>query len=227
MKTTIRNPYVWLALLTLILFAVFVILISAVDVEPIGPEKSFVGLATINSFFRDNIVPSAVCYIITQIMGYVALAVALAFAVAGVVQLVKRKHLHLVDWEILALGIIYILTLAAYAGFEIFPLNYRPVLDKGELAASFPSSHTMLFITVMCTGLIAIEHKLCSKPLRAVAITATALLSAAMVVLRTLSGVHWFSDIVGGIILSLTLVLCYKAILSSPPPSWIGKADSF
>lgn len=215
MKIKIRNPYLWLALLSLILFAVFVILVSAVDVQPIGPEKSFIGLATINAFFRDNITPCSACYVITQILGYVALVVALAFAVTGVVQLFKRKHFSLVDKEILALGVVYVLTVATYAGFEIFPLNYRPILADGELAASFPSSHTMLFITVMCTGLIAVEHKIRSAPLRATAIASTALLSVAMVVLRTLSGVHWFTDIIGGILLSLTFVLCYKAILSS------------
>ncbi len=223
MKTKINNPYVFLSLITLLIFAIFIILISAVDVEPIGPEKSSIGLATLNVFFRDNLKPSSVCYLITEILGYVALLVAGVFAVAGLVQLIKRKHLRLVDREILALGVIYVLTIAAYAGFEIFPLNYRPILDDGQLAASFPSSHTMLFITVICTALIAIEHKI-NGPLKVVGIVAAALLSVAMVVLRTLSGVHWFTDIIGGIILALTLVLCYKAILASPPPELARKS---
>ena len=45
-------------------------------------------------------------------------------------------------------------------------------------------------------------------------VIAGTILVALMILSRLFSGVHWFTDIVGGVILSTALVLLYKAAAS-------------
>ena len=74
-------------------------------------------------------------YIITDWLGLVAIFVCMIFAGIGFGQLVKRRSLLKVDYDILCLGIYYIIVIFCYLIFEMFPINYRPVLIDGFMEA--------------------------------------------------------------------------------------------
>ena len=99
------------------------------------------------------------------------------------------------------------MVLGAYLLFEEWVVNYRPVLIEGYLEASYPSSTTLLTLCVMPTAGMQLRHRL-QKPWITVAITA---FTVFMVLGRLLSGVHWLTDIVGGILLASGLVTLYEA----------------
>ena len=104
--------------------------------------------------------------------------------------------------------------MAAYVLFEVFVINYRPVLINGCLEASYPSSTTMLALCVMPTTLMQLNPRIKSQTLKrwvGFGITAFILF---MVIGRLLSGVHWFTDIIGGALLSAGLVMLYYSITS-------------
>jgi undecaprenyl-diphosphatase len=131
------------------------------------------------------------------------------FALLGLVQWVRRKHIALVDRSILVLGGFYLAVLGVYLFFEAHTVNYRPVLIDGFLEASYPSSTTLLVLTVMPTAILQLKSRIRhAKARRAVLIVLIAF-TAFMVLGRLLSGVHWVSDIVGGVLLSTGLVLLY------------------
>lgn len=93
--------------------------------------------------------------------------------------------------------------------FEFFVVNYRPVLIEGVLEASYPSSTTMLMMCIMPTAIMQFHHLISSKRLRNIVNAFCGIYASFMVIGRVLSGVHWFTDIVGGILLSATLVMLY------------------
>lgn len=199
-----------------VLFLMFLTLTAAlcfIDVKAIGPNGSNVGLAGVNGFFKDLFGTSTLWYDITEIFGYVALASAGVFAIIGAYQLVTRKSLKKVDLDIYALAGLYVLVMAAYVFFEIFVINCRPILTEGELEASFPSSHTMIVLCFIGGAIHQIRRRVKSRPIRtALEITCVAVIF--MTVLgRMICGVHWFTDIIGGVLLSLAIVFLYTAVV--------------
>lgn len=198
-------------ILLLAAFAVWTFLIQTIDVQQIGPRQSAVGFATVNGWFHRLTNVHGMLYTLTDWLGLVPIVVCLLFAYVGLAQLVQRRSLLKVDLDILLLGVYYVLVIFAYLLFEMVPLNYRPVLIEGILEASYPSSTTLLVLSVMPTLHFQAERRLKNSALRHGIKVLTVLFSAFMVVGRLLSGVHWLTDIVGAIFLSGGLFLLYKA----------------
>ena len=192
-------------------FILWTILLKTVDVKAIGPNGSSVGFASINGFFHELIGVNMDLYILTDWLGLVPVCFMFGFAVLGLVQLFKRKNLLKVDSDILILGGFYLFMTAAYIFFESFVINYRPVLIKGIHEASYPSSTTLLAMCVMPTAAILLNRRIKNIKSRKSAVYSINVFTAFMVLGRLLSGVHWITDIIGGILLSTGLVLIYCA----------------
>ena len=190
-------------------FVLWTILACFVDVRAIGPEGSSVGFAALNGFVHELTGVNWFLYTITDWLGIVPIAVALGFAILGLVQLIKRKSLWKVDHSILALGVFYIVVMAAYIFFEVVVINYRPTLIDGYLEASYPSSTTMLVMCVMPTAAMQLNVRIKNTVLRRCAVITIVAFTAFMVIGRLVSGVHWITDIIGGALLSAGLVMMY------------------
>ena len=195
----------------LISFIVWTVLVRSIDVKPIGPNASTVGFATLNAAFHKLTGTNMTLYVITDWLGLVPIAVAFGFAVLGLVQWIKRKSILRVDRNILVLGIFYLCTMAIYVLFEYVVINYRPILINGYLEASYPSSTTMLVTCVIPTAMIQMKERIKNRVWRRTVILLLASFTLFMVVGRLISGVHWLSDIVGGILVSAGLVCAYRS----------------
>ena len=195
-------------------FIVFTIIIKFVDVKAVGPLQSEIGLASINVAVFKVIGSSKVMYDITEILGYLTFLVIAFFAGLGLYQLIKYKSIKKVDYKILVLGGFYVIVLIFYALFELIVVNYRPILVEGELEASYPSSHTMLSICVISSAMIIAGEMLSGKKALSIAVVIIGYALVLFTVIgRLLSGVHWFTDIFGGVLLSFALImLFYTAI---------------
>ena len=207
-----KKKKLFIAIILLASFVLWTLLISLVDVKPIGPNATSVGFATLNRFFHELTGVNLQLYIITDWLGLIPIAAAFGFAILGVIQLIKRKSLWKVDFNILALGTFYIVVIITYLFFEIFIINYRPTLINGYLEASYPSSTTMLVMSVMPTMAMQLNVRIKNIIARRCAIIAIMAFIAFMVIARLLSGVHWITDIIGGALLSAGLVILYDAI---------------
>ena len=206
-----KKALVWGASL-LIAFVLWTVLVCFVDVQAIGPEGSSVGFATLNGYVHDLTGVNMSLYVITDWLGLVPIGTAFGFAVLGLVQLIKRKSLWRVDHSILALGVFYIIVMAAYVFFEMVVINYRPTLIDGYLEASYPSSTTMLVMCVMPTAAMQLNARIKNTVFRRCAIIAIVAFTAFMVIGRLISGVHWITDIIGGALLSAGIVTTYFSI---------------
>ena len=196
----------------LAVFVLWTVLICFVDVQAIGPEGSSVGFSTINGFIHELTGVNWFLYTVTDWLGLVPIGVAFGFAVLGLVQWIKRKSLLKVDQSILTLGGFYIVIMAVYILFEIVVINYRPTLINGHLEASYPSSTTMLVMCVMPTAMMQLRARIKNDLFRRCVMFAIAVFIAFMVIGRLVSGVHWISDIIGGVLLSAGLVMMYYSV---------------
>ena len=199
------------AIILIALFFLFTATVMTVDLQPIGPNGSKVGLASINSAFADSVGYNELWYDISEYAGLIPLAAMAGFAVLGLCQAIKRKSLFKVDTHLFVLAAFYVILLFVYLGFELIEINYRPVLIDGELEASYPSSHTMLAIGVMATAIFEL-HELIKNKKALLIIFDVACIAVALTVLlgRLLSGVHWLTDIIAGILIVSALICLYR-----------------
>ena len=184
----------------------FTVLLKLVDVQPIGPNGSEVGFAALNGAVADLLGVSVFWYDISQTLGYVAILLGAMFAVIGALQLIRRRSLAKVDPEIIALGALYAVTLILYLLFDKVALNYRPILENGVLEPSYPSSHTLLSLVVFGSAFLLIRRYFYPGRVQKVLTGCDLVFLILTVLARLLSGYHWLTDIVGGMLISAALL---------------------
>ena len=194
----------------LILFAVWTVLIQTVDVQAVGQNGTDIGFAGLNVWFHKMTGVHIWVYTVTDWLGLVPIFICMIFGVVGLVQLIKRRSLLKVDKDIILLGIYYILVIFGYLIFEMIPVNYRPILIEGRMEASYPSSTTLLVMSVMPTLAFQVHRRIRNTKVRYGIYAFTVLFTAFMVVGRTVAGVHWLTDIAGSVMLSSGLYLIYQ-----------------
>ena len=192
-------------------FAIWTTLIQTIDVQPLGPNGTYIGFATFNTAFHKLTGVHMLIYTITDWLSLIPVFVCMIFAGMGFIQLVKRRSLFKVDYDIILLGIYYVIVIFCYLIFEILPINYRPILIEGITEASYPSSTTLLVLCVMPTLKEQIQRRLRNTTVKKIINIFVICFSIFMVMGRLISGVHWFTDIIGGIFLSAGLFCIYKA----------------
>ena len=191
-------------------FALWTWLIQTIDVQPVGQNGTDIGFAAFNCWFHKLTGVHMMIYIITDWMGLVPVFVCMMFGMVGLVQMVKRRSLFKVDFDIVLLGIYYVIVILCYLIFEMIPINFRPILIGGFMEASYPSSTTLLVLSVMPTLVFQAKRRLGNAKIVSILTTT---FSLCMVIGRLLSGVHWFTDIVGSVLLSTGLFFLYKAVV--------------
>ena len=208
-----KNKKLIMAIALLLCFAFWTLLILTIDVRPVGVNNTDIGLATLNTWFHNLLGVHMSLYVITDWLSLIPLSVCSLFAGIGLGQLIKRKSLKKVDKDIILLGLYYILVIICFVGFEFVPINYRPILIEGLMEVSYPSSTTLLVLSVMPTLIFQSERRFTNANFRKLACKFAYLYSVFMVMARLFSGVHWVTDIIGGILLSAGLFLMYIAIV--------------
>ena len=196
------------------LFLLLILLVKVVDVAPVpAVEGTEIGLSKLNMAIHDLFGEDLGWYKITNLLGYLAILIALCFAAVGGLQLIYRRSILKVDKELLLLGGLYVVTVIFYVLFEKVIVNYRPMLmpDGTGPEASFPSSHTMLSCVILGSGLgLLKKYTKKNKTIQLVLTVLFAVMLALIVAGRLLSGVHWFTDILGGILLSVALLNAWE-----------------
>ena len=212
MKKNGKNEFI-LGCILLTAFAWWTWMIQCIDVQSIGVNGSEVGFAALNSRFHELTGVHMLLYVMTDWLGLVPLFVCAVFGGIGLVQLIKRRSLLKVDHDLVFLGIYYVIVIFGYLIFEMIPMNYRPILIEGVMEASYPSSTTLLVLSVMPTLVFQVKRRMKNTVTRNIIVKFSVLFSGFMVIGRLISGVHWFTDIVGSVMLSAGLFYIYKAVV--------------
>ena len=200
-------------LIFITLFIMWTLAVVSVDVKPVGVNGTSVGFATLNTWFHNLTGVNMTLYNITDWLGLVPVFICTVFGMLGLFQLIKRKSLLKVDFDIIVLGVYYVIVILGYLAFEMIPINYRPILINGFMEASYPSSTTLLVLSVMPTVVFQCNKRLQSQKTKKLIELITVVFSLFMVVGRLASGVHWLTDIIGSCFLSAGLFYIYKAVV--------------
>ena len=205
-----RNFFI--STILILLAVVFTIFVKVVDVKPIGVNESSIGVASFNQVVFKTIGVNMIWYHITDWLGLVPIFIAMIYAFIGFIQLIKRKNIFKVDKEIIILGLFYIVVISLYVFFEKFIVNYRPILMNGFLEASYPSSHTLMTIC-LCGSSIIVNRKFYNNKITKFLNVLSLVVVLITVIGRLLSGVHWFTDIIGGIFIGGALLMTLYSVL--------------
>ena len=197
-------------LVLLAAFVLWTILIQVVDVQPMGQNGTEIGFASFNVWFHGLTGVHMALYTLTDWLELLAVLTCLCFGLLGVVQAVKRRSVLRVDPDLILLGVYYVIVFCCFVFFNMVPINYRPILIDGVLEPSYPSSTTLLVLSVMPTLKYQIDRRSGSIPVRRAVTVFVVVFSAFIVVGRLLSGVHWATDIIGSVLLSGGLFMLYQ-----------------
>ncbi|MBQ6806329.1 MAG: phosphatase PAP2 family protein [Lachnospiraceae bacterium] len=195
-----------------LIFGVLLGLVLKVNVQAIGPEGSVIGLATLNGYMHELIGVHIIWYHITEWFGLVAILTAFGFAVVGLVQVVKEKSLFRVEKSLIWLGGYFVLVIGIYIFFEKYVINYRPIMLSEYLEPSFPSTHTMIVLCIMGAAMIQFQRRIKNQKVRYAAHILSVLTIAVTVIGRMISGVHWFTDIIAGLLIGTAMLFLYYAV---------------
>ena len=200
------------------LFILLIILLKTVDVAPVGPEGTNVGLSSLNMAARGTADAGGPWYKISSMLGYIAILAGLIFPLAAFVQAIRRRSVQKLDRELKAMILLDAALAFVYVLFEVVIVNYRPVIMEGEAhpEASFPSSHTMLACVILGSIAMVLDKYIKNTGLRNFLKVLCVLLAAAIVITRFLSGVHWLTDIIGALLISGCLLGMFADLIKNP-----------
>ncbi len=142
----------------------------------------------------------------------------------GLLQLIQRRSLFKVDASIIVLGI-YAIVIGVYVLFEFYIVNYRPILIDGYLEASYPSSHTMLACCFMAAAMLECRMLVKDRMINIIVQVISLIIMAVIVIGRLISGAHWFTDIIGGLLISGALIMGLYSVLSILPKASDSKGS--
>jgi undecaprenyl-diphosphatase len=201
-----------LGVVLFVAFAAFTFLAKTYDVAPVGYNGAEVGFSTINATAHGMFPGDEGSYEISKVLGYICLMAAAVNGLEAVIDFLRHRgrisHMHKRN---IITCIYYVFVGGFYVLFEFVVINTRPISAE----ASYPSSHTMLALCVLYSvfvllGFSAWRYQFLASILRIICIVAM----VSMVVFRFLSGVHWLTDICGGILLSFSLMCLYRACIA-------------
>ena len=203
--------WLFLAIVLAAVFAAFTYLVMTYDVAPVGFNGAKVGFSTINVTVHEMFPWDEGSYELTKYLGYICLVAVGVNGLVTVMDFFRHKgRMHRMHKRNIITCIFYVVVGGFYVLFEYFVVNTRPISAE----ASYPSSHTMLALCVLYTVFVLLgfsnwNYRFMASILRVLCILAM----IAMVVFRLLSGVHWVTDICGGVLLSFSLMCFYKAAI--------------
>ena len=200
------------SIVLLLLFALLTILLMFGPTNYIGETNKEIGLVSLNekySYLEYN----KVLDFISDIPLFLSIAIIGILAVLGAIQLVKRKSLFKVDKGITIFGIFIVILAGFWIVFDKFlVVNYRPILINGEVEASYPSTHILLVTFTILSSISILYKYLKNRKVIIIFNLIGSLLISVTFAFRLASGMHWFTDCVGGMLLGLSLYCLYIAL---------------
>ena len=200
----------WLTIILGVMAAFLTVSLLFIDKKAVGPNGSEVGFSGLNTAVAGSITPNKTWDKITDVLIAGILVAGAAFAVMGLAQWIKRKSFKKIDWNIKMLGVVYVVLALIYVLFEkVLVVNHRPILVNEALEASFPSTHTLIAVTVALTVVMILKDYIKNTKVRVALTCGLVLLALVTAAGRILAGMHWTTDVLGGLLYGATLVSLY------------------
>ena len=179
-------------------FVIFTALVMFVDVKAVGFDGSKIGLADFNKQFFDAFGSNHALKVVSDVLGYLSIVLALSFVCVFVCQWITRKSLKKIDKKLYALMVFYVIVGIIYVLFLFVVINYRPT----ALESSYPSSHALLFCSICLSSMFYLTYFTKNAKLVKILQIVLVIVCVFGILCRLFCGVHWITDIIGAILLS-------------------------
>ena len=201
-----------------VIFTIFTILVKTVDVQYIE-GIGYLGFYNFNMSLNTTIqnMNTDLFDKISTIIMIISFIPVAFFAILGIAQLIRRKSLKKVDPVLYFLLGLYIIIAGCYLVFSLLKINFAPYSTPDNLKDSYPSSHVFITFTLLFSSSLASGFYL-KKFNRWIYIGINALasiLAMGEIFTRMFSGKHYFTDIIGGILLAFTLTSAFYVLCVS------------
>lgn len=210
-----RNSYISSGI-CLAAFLVLIVILKTVDVGLYEPVNTYIGLSRFNiavhSFFGTN----AAFFIISEALGYFSLFVAVVVLFGGAIGVFKARSFRGISKQHFYAMAAYAVLVFLYVLFDFAVVNCRPVLEAGQTVpeSSFPSTHTMIAMIVMGVFARFVNKTIGVNKKNAMISAVCYAIAVVTVFARFLSGVHWATDILGSILISMAVIFAYQAVIT-------------
>ena len=205
------NLKVILGFVLLFLFIILILLLN-VDKDYITPTGK-VGLSSFNDMvdYKYN----KGWQILADVFLYLGIALVAILAIYGLYELIKRKSLFKVDKYIIVIGAFFIISIILWLLFDkVVTINYRPILVDGEKESSFPSTHTFVCVFIYMSAYTVVKKLLNNKIYNEIVLSLAIVIVIFTAVSRILSGMHYLTDVMGGVFLGLSLYFICDGIIT-------------
>lgn len=214
MREFLKKPYSRTVVFAVV-FLIYTLAVTLIDRRPIAPDRSSVGFGALNDWFFKTFKTSPFFEVLSKLIGVVCILIVVLWLAVFVLRLVNRKSLKKIE-KYLYVFLAFIVVLSfLYVFFNVVSVNVRPVLEDGKTEPSYPSSHTLLIMCVTFVSAITLPRLIKDKTVLKTACPVLKAVGIIGVFCRLLSGVHWLTDIIGGVLLSLTLISLYRFALKA------------
>lgn len=188
----------WLILL------IFTILVSFVDVKIYNVTNTKIGLYSLNKIFLVNSINSNYINIISNGIFLICLLVIILMLLLITFEYFKTKKINKNNLNFIIHFLIMVLIWIIFD--KILIINYRPILINGNIEGSYPSTHVMVSTFV----LLFLSDKL-KKIFKNDKIFY--IISIGLIIIQSISRIlltmHWFTDIIGGLLIGCLLFFTF------------------
>ena len=217
MEAVMKKTRITLSLILFAIFLAYTCLCLIVDLsQTVKPRDAYtneekygmveLGFSTLNTKVSKHLDYNETFYKISEYLGYLALLVGAAIGCLWLYNLVRTRSILRVAPILNASIVALALMVGFYVLFEVLKVNVRPLVLEDGLEASYPSSHTLLGLTVFGCAAMVCAKLIPDKGLGRSLCWLNWLLGAMLMLFRMLSGVHWLTDVLGGVMLSAALL---------------------
>lgn len=208
-----KNTFLW--------FIVLVFALKIVDVVEVGPDAASLGLSKVNIWFRNlwhydkELGYSPFWYALTKFLGYVSLGVCAFWAGLFVRDMILSGGFDGVgtDKNLAASFFLYVLAAIVLVIFHYLVVNYSPVLVPGKTkpSPSFPAFYAFLSVIAWGSTAFHIADIFSEKKKQRRILTALCMaFMLAGIFCCTACGLNWLTDVIGAILLGITLLFIYS-----------------
>lgn len=199
-----------LLLISVIIFIIFTVLVMTVDKDFIGETNKAIGLSSINKlFFQDEI--NQTWKNISNVFLIISFLMILSIAIFTIFKFLKTKKM---EKDSIVYGLHIVLLMFFWILFDkILIINYRPILIDGSLEGSYPSTHVLLITFVYLASLSYLNKRINKMTLKPLLWGLCIVLLLVAIIARLLSGYHWFTDIIGGVMFGLVMYFSYAYVI--------------
>lgn len=212
MAKRLKNINILLLIFSIISLALFIVFTAIVRIETIRSSIAFPFIAKLNRYFVERISYNDFYFQLTNIIEYFAILVCSILFIIGIIRLVSNKK---IDKNVIYLGLIVIIIFIIHILFNNMIITFSPCYSIPEKhVVSYPTLTLVTGVSLLIVSSIYLSATIKDKGIRISIKLISYSLSLIMVIARILCGYNLIVDIIGGILLSIFLILLYLLLIN-------------